>query len=192
MKNTASQTIAGERGAAATALERVAWVLAFAVATALAARLAIPLPNTPVPITAQSLVVLLCGVTLGPGLAAASMALYLALGATGYHVFALGDWGFYTVAGARGGYLIGFLLAAPLVGLLTRGRPNWSGLLGALLAGKLAIFAAGVAWLALALQVDLRQALLLGFWPFVPGLVLKVALALGIGRLALRARPHFR
>ena len=92
-----------------------AGVIGFALLTALGAAVRIPLPFTPVPITLQTLFVLLAGVTLGPRLGAASMAFYLLLGTAGYHVFAGSErCGLQTIFGPTGGYLLGFLLAQPL------------------------------------------------------------------------------
>ncbi len=156
----------------------------FAVLTAAAAQVAIPVPGSPVPITLQTLVVLLAGVTLGPRLGALAMGFYLLLGTVGYHVFAAGTWGFQTVAGATGGYLLGFVLAQPIVGRLTEpGRRVGLRVLAAALAGNVVIFAAGLLWLSAWMDAGLEQTLRMGFWPFVPGLVVKTALATGLGSL---------
>lgn len=172
---------------------RTAGVVGFALATAAGAYVAIPLPGTPVPMTLQTLFVLLAGVTLGPRLGAVSMGFYLLLGTTGYHVFAGGNWGLQTVFGATGGYLLGFVLAQPVVGMLTQpGMHRWSRLLTALLGGNAIIFACGLTWLAMWSGVGLRQTLAWGLWPFIPGLMLKTLIALGVGHLALaKARRLF-
>jgi len=183
-------------------LARLAGVLGFAMATALSAQVAIPLPHTPVPVTLQTLAVLLAGVTLGPRLGALSLALYLLLGSAGYHFFAGGHWGFQTVLGATGGYLIGFLLAQPLLGLLT--RRSWP-LLGlycgraphravdlvvALLAANAVILGGGVTWLYFWSGAGLAATLSMGLWPFLPGEAAKTAAAFVLGRAALRyVRP---
>ncbi len=172
-------------------LAAVAGVVLFAALTAASAQVAIPLPHTPVPITLQSLVVVLAGITLGPRLGAVSMVFYLLLGMAGYHVFALQRWGLATLLGATGGYLLGFVLAQPVVGLLARpGRRAWLGVLLATLAGNVVIFACGLLWLKLWLAVDVRQALELGLWPFLPGTALKgvLTVALGCALLPLRRR----
>jgi biotin transport system substrate-specific component len=157
---------------------RAAGVVGFALLTALGAFVAIPLPGTPVPLTLQTLFVLLAGVTLGPRLGTLSMALYLVLGITGHHVFALGGLGPAALCGPTGGYLLGFVLAQPVLGRMTSGRRlTWSRILGSLLAGQLIIFAAGLTWLSLCLNAGLWTALALGFWPFMPGLVFKTILA---------------
>lgn len=168
-----------------------AGVVGFALLTALGAQAALPLPGTPVPLTLQTLVVLLAGAALGPRWGMLSMAFYVLLGSVGYHVFALGNWGFATIAGPTAGYLLGFLLAQPAVGRLTRtGRRD--DVLLALLAGHAIIFACGLAWLALWAGADLQTTLAWGLWPFVPGMLLKSAAALAIAPvLVKRLRPKF-
>ena len=163
-------------------LVSIAGVVGFALLTAVGARVVIPLPGTPVPITLQTVFVLLAGVTLGPRLGVASMALYLLLGATGYHVFALGHWGLHTVVGATGGYLVGFLLAQPAIGSLTRpDQASWRRLALAAVAGNVIIFTVGLAWLWLWLGTTPSNALALGLWPFVPGMAVKLAIVLVAG-----------
>lgn len=173
---------------------RVAAVVGFALATALSAQLVLPLPHTPVPITLQTFVVPLAAMSMGPLYGALSMAFYLLLGATGYAVFHAGESALF---GATSGYLLGFLLAQPLVGYLTRGIESapslvkWRRLLAGVIAANLVIFACGVTWLALWLSVDLDGALSMGFWPFVPGSFLKGAMTLtaaGVFAPGLRRR----
>lgn len=175
-------------------LVSAAGVVGFALLTALGAQLVIPLPGTPVPITLQTFFVLLAGITLGPRLGTASMAFYLLLGTAGYHIFASGNWGLATVLGATGGYLIGFVLAQPFLGQLARpGDHHWSNILGAILAGNAVIFGCGLIWLAIWAQSGVAETLTMGFWPHVPGLILKSALAFGVGGLTMpAARKLFR
>jgi biotin transport system substrate-specific component len=172
---------------------RVAGVVGFALACALGANIAVPLPGTPVPMTLQTLVVLTAGVTLGPRLGLASMMLYLLLGTAGYHVFAAGHWGLSTVFGATGGYLVGFVLAQPALGGLTRSAQNSRvRLLIALLMGNAIIFVSGLAWLALWSDAGIQCALAWGLWPFVPGMITKTVIVLGIGEIGLaKARRWF-
>jgi len=102
----------------------IALVIGFALLTAGAAQLVIPLPYTPVPITGQTFVVLLAGVALGSNLGAASMALYVALGAIGLPFYAEGSSGIEVVRGATGGYLVGFVVAAWVMGRLAERRQD--------------------------------------------------------------------
>ncbi len=164
----------------------VGGVVGFALLTAVGAQIAIPLPGTPVPMTLQTLFVLLAGVTLGPRLGTVSMAFYLLLGTAGYHVFALGNWGMATVFGSTGGYLIGFVLSQPVIGGLARlGPKQWRRVVAAVVVGNLIIFAAGLTWLSFWLGTGLAETLALGLWPFVPALVAKTLLAAGVGGMVL-------
>jgi len=141
------------------------------------AQVALPLPFTPVPITGQTLGVLLVGGALGSRRGAASMLLYLLEGAAGLPVFAGGAAGPIVLFGPRGGYLFGFVLAAFCVGLLAE-RGFDRSFVSAVLAfgiGELVIYSIGVPWLAF--FVGAKPALAAGFWPFLPGAVVKAAAA---------------
>lgn len=178
-------------------LRRAAGAGLFAVLTALGAQVSVPLPGTPVPMTLQTLAVLLAGVTLGPRWGSVSMLLYLLAGSVGYHVFALGRGEATVLFGPTGGYLAGFVLAQPVIGLLAARCTGLDGLrrrlalAATLLAGNATVFACGLAGLMIALGCTFRTAVVLGLLPFVPGLVLKTALATEIAaRLKARApRP---
>jgi biotin transport system substrate-specific component len=145
------------------------------------AQVSITLPLTPVPITGQTLGVLLVGASLGPALGGASTLLYLAEGAAGLPFFARGTGGadVLRISSATGGYLWGFVLAAVLVGWLS--RRGWDrsirSSLGAMLLGEIVIFAVGVPWLMGALDVPVQKALEFGLYPFVIGDTLKLLLA---------------
>lgn len=177
-----------------------AGVVGFALATAAASQVRFFVPGTPVPVTAQTAVVLLAGLTLGSRLGAASMLFYLLLGLTGYHVFALqgatlSDWGLAYIVGPTGGYLIGFVLAQPLLGRLTRGPSPWRRgrrILAAIALADAAIFGCGLLWLGLWSQATVAQTLAMGLVPFLPGLAAKSALALVLAAPSLRRlRPMF-
>lgn len=136
----------------------------------------IPLPWTPVPITAQTLAVLLIGALLGPTQGALTVLAYLAAGVAGLPVFAYGGGAAY-LFGPTGGYLLGFIPAAYLTGALIergRGRRPASRLL-ALLAGDATLFAFGLAWLAV--YVPLRELPLAGLVTFLPWEAVKILLA---------------
>ena len=163
---------------------QAAGVLGFALLTAAGAMVAIPLPGTPVPITLQTFFVILAGMTLGSRLGLASMGFYLLLGMTGYHVFAAASWGAGTVLGPTGGYLLGFVLAQPVIGHISRrARGRLPALLAAACAGNAVIFAAGLIWLHLWMHTSPAATLTMGLAPFVPGLVAKTFAAASGGRL---------
>lgn len=186
--STARSSTHGEwSGAAAVpapTARRVVAVVAFAAATAVAAKIALPLPGTPVPFTLQPLVVMLAGALLGARLGAASQILYLAAGLSGLPVFAAGGGAAYLL-GPTGGYLMAYPAAAFLTGALMGGGVLRT--LGALLAGLFAIYAGGLGWLAAVGTVD--AAVALGLRPFLLADLAKVVLALVIVR-QLRGRAR--
>jgi biotin transport system substrate-specific component len=152
-------------------------ILAGMLFVALLAQVRIPLPFTPVPLTGQTFGVLLVGAALGARRAVASLGLYLALGLAGLPVFAGGAAGAAYAFGPTGGYLLGFIAAAWIVGRLAergldrRVRTAWL----AFLAGTLVIYLCGAGWLALSLGVE--AALRLGVLPFLIGDAAKILLA---------------
>lgn len=171
-------------------LRRLIGVSVFAVATAFAARLAIPLPGTPVPFTLQVLCVILAGATLGSRLGAASQLAYLAAGALGAPIFAAGG-GLPYLLGPTGGYLLAFPVAAYAVGAVAGRSGNVVRLAVGLAAGVAIIHAGGMGWLLL-MTGSLRQALRFGVLPFLALDVVKVVLALFISvRLRTRALELF-
>ena len=154
---------------------RVIGVAVFAIATAISAKVSLPLPGTPVPFTFQPLVVMLAGAMLGARLGAASQIAYLAAGLAGLPVFAAGGGAAYLL-GPTGGYLMAYPLAAFLVGALM--APGIVRTVGALLAGLATIYAGGLAWLTATGSFDL--AVVWGLRPFVLADLVKVALATAV------------
>lgn len=171
------------------ATRRALGVGAFAVLTALGARISVPLPGTPVPFTFQVIAVLLAGWMLGPRLGAASQAAYLAAGAAGLPVFAAGG-GLAYLLGPTGGYLLAYPAAAALVGMAATRKAGWIRQAAGLAGGVAVIHAGGAAWLALAAGHE--AALAAGVLPFlgVDGLKALVVLLLG-RRIGGRARTFF-
>jgi biotin transport system substrate-specific component len=148
-------------------------------------------PFYPVPMTMQTLVVLLIGLAFGAGLGAATVLLYLAEGALGLPVFAgtpEKGIGLAYMLGPTGGYLVGFVLAAAITGWIAERRRDATGLAAAVVAGTIAIYAPGVLWLAHI--VGFERALELGLVPFVWGDLLKagLAFALALGGAAMVRR----
>lgn len=155
-------------------------VLGFALALAVASRIVLPLGFTPVPVTAQTFVVLVGGVLLGSRRAGGGGLAYLALGVAGVPWFATG--------GATLGYIAGFALAALLVGRAAEaGRLERRGSALAVMAGAhAAIYLLGVTWLALFLGVGPVVALTLGVVPFLIGDGIKVVVAAAIAPSLVR------
>lgn len=162
-------------------------VAGFALLTALCAQVTIPIPGTPVPVTLQTLAVTMAALTLGGRLGALSMGLYVLLGMMGLPVYADASGGLNVVIGATGGYLLGFILAQPLMARSVRtgagAYAGWRGVVTALVVGHLVIFACGVAWLNLQLGLGWAAALDQGLWPFLPGSLVKGGAALFAGLL---------
>ena len=147
------------------------------VAIALMAQVAMPLPFTPVPITGQTLAVLLIGASFGAWRALRTTAAYVVLGAAGLPIFAQAGSGFGAVFGMTGGYLFGFMLAAVAMGWIAE-RGYFRHVKSAVplfLLGHLCIFVCGLAVLGVFVGFD--QVLALGLYPFVPGLIVKTGLA---------------
>jgi biotin transport system substrate-specific component len=167
-------------------------VAAGAALTSIAAQVAIPL--WPVPITMQTLAVLLVGVTLGALRGALAMVLYAVLGIVGLPVFSDAASGFSVVAGPTGGYIVGFIFAAGFTGWLAQQQWDRRVLRSilAFLGGTVVVFAFGLPWLAYSLGTlgapnDLNAVLQGGLYPFIIGGVVKALLAAGIIGLAWRA-----
>jgi biotin transport system substrate-specific component len=139
--------------------------------------MAIPLPFSPVPVTGQTLAVLLMAVLLGSHRASLCALTYLAEGAVGYPVFARGAAGVAHLLGPTGGYLFGFVAAAYAVGLLAeRGWDSrYSTAFLAMLAGNVIIYLFGLPWLAV--FVGWERTLALGLLPFIPGDIAKLLVA---------------
>jgi len=167
---------------------RILGMLLFTLLTSLSALVAIPLPPDGIPMTLQTLAVVLAALCLGPRVGMASMGLYIAVGLIGAGVFADGSAGIAVLAGQTGGYLIGFFLCQPVITSIIRKRDGemrgWGAMVLGVLAGHLVIFALGIPWYAFVRDHALARALEGGFYPFIPGLILKTALAVLIGRWA--------
>jgi biotin transport system substrate-specific component len=139
-------------------------------------------PFYPVPMTLQTLAVMLLGMAFGARLATATVLLYLAEGAIGLPVFAgtpERGIGLAYMMGPTGGYLAGFVLAAGLTGWLTERRHDLLTLVLAAVLGTLAIFVPGVLWLAQ--LIGFEQAIVHGLTPFLWGAVVKGAIAVALG-----------
>ena len=157
-----------------TAVHDAIRVLLGATLIAACAQVRIPLPFTPVPLTGQTFAVLLMGALLGWRLGAISCGVYLLSGIAGLPVFSGGAAGWAVMTGVRGGYLIGFVVAAAVVGWFAeRGWDRGKAFIIPLLLGEVAIYAFGLPWLAFFVGID--QAVPMGLAPFIPGDLLKMS-----------------
>jgi len=166
--------------------------------------------NQYVPVSLQTLSALLVGATLGFRRGVSATSLYLLLGAIGLPVFAINSQGNHDssvaqiatvtnghiVLGATGGYLIGFVLAAGLVGRLA--ELGWDrrlrGSITAMVLGLVVVFGLGMVWLSTAASLTVSQTLQYGLWPFIPGEIIKLVIAAGllpIGWRLVARRDHF-
>jgi biotin transport system substrate-specific component len=171
-------------------IRHIALIVTGALFIALTANFAVWLPNNPVPITGQTLSVLVVGGALGLRRGALSVTLYLMLGLF-LPVYAGQTHGLQNIVdfrstgvvlGVRGGYLVGFLLAGAVVGWLA--ELGWDrhlgGAIGAMVIGEVAIYAVGVPWLAYSAHMSPETAVATGLTPFVIGDMIKLAIAAGL------------
>ena len=160
------------------ALRRTLAVVLGTALVAAAAQVSVPLPGTPVPMTLQPLAVLLVGGLLGARLGAASLVLYLALGAAGLPVFTptVPLAGVARLFGPTGGYLLAYPVAAFAVGAIVSDGRQWTRMALGVLAGLALIHLGGLAQLAI-LTGDLSAAARFGTLPFLLGDLGKVAIA---------------
>jgi biotin transport system substrate-specific component len=164
-------------------------VIGASLFVALCARITVPLPFTPVPLTLQNFAVLLVGLALGSRRGGIALLVYLMEGALGLPVFSAGVGGVAWLLGPTGGYLMAYPLAAFVSGWIAE-RGAKSFLRGVLAAsvGEAVLFAGGLAWLAVWTRGSWQQAAYFGLYPFVFAEVAKVMAAAGLAlRLPTRA-----
>ena len=155
-----------------------------AALTAAGAYLTIPIG--PVPIVLQSLFIFLSGLLLGSRWGVASVGVYLLAGALGLPVFAGGVGGIGRFAGPTGGYLLGFLPAVYVIGLITeKTRKRVVFDVFAMVCGSIIIYSCGVSWLKILTGMTLTKTMVVGMYPFILGDALKIAAAVPIAK-ALR------
>lgn len=162
----------------------IALIAAGAGLTAIAAQVSIPI--WPVPITGQTLAVLLVGSTLGALRGTLSMVLYAVLGVVGLPVFSDASHGVGVILGPTGGYIVGFIFAAAFTGWLAQ-RAWDHRIVGAILsfvAGSVVTFVVGLPWLAIALHLNLEQTLQAGLYPFLLGGAVKALLGAAVMRFS--------
>lgn len=160
-------------------LRKMVFASLFAAMTAAGAYIKIPLPFSPVPVTMQVLFVFLAGAILKKKWGTLSLLVYSLLGIAGLPVFAGGASGIGVLFGPTGGYIIGFVLAAFIIGYLSE-KDEKSGLLSNALymgIGLIVIYAFGLAQLAFVAKLGIVQAASVGMLPFLPGDLLKLAAA---------------
>lgn len=157
----------------------------FALLTAAGAHVAVPLPPDGVPMTLQTLFVVLAALCLGPRAGVLSMVLYVAAGVVGVPMFAEESVGLGVILGQTGGYIIGFVACQAVVGPIVKDRDGhprgWLAIVLAVLAAHAVVFAIGVPWLAIVRGFTLGRAIEGGLVPFLPGMVVKSVIAVLVG-----------
>ena len=150
----------------------------FTAVTAVLSQISVPLPFTPVPINLATFAVFVAGGLLGPVYGAISLIVYAALGTVGLPIFAQFTGGVGIIVGPTGGYILGYISAAWLTGLLINHLPKniWSSVL-AMSAGMLSCYLLGTVWFMVQQKVDLLAALGMCVVPFLIGDAIKIVLA---------------
>ena len=151
--------------------------LSCSIFLALLARLSMPVPFSPVPITGQTFGILFLGTVLGSRLGVLSVIAYISEGLVGFPVFAGGTAGFLYLLGPTGGYLIGFIPAVYLVGYLSEKRwtNKFTATIITMIFGTSIIFIFGISWLAI--TAGFGTALSIGLYPYLLGAAVKIILA---------------
>ena len=162
-----------------TAVTQLTLVLAGTIFLSVMAQIAFPIPGSPVPVTGQTLGVLLLGTAYGAGLGFSTMAFYLLIGILGAPDFASGSHGLERVIGATGGYLVGMLFASLVLGALA-GR-KWDQkirtVIPTMIIDSTIVFTFGLIWLQQFSGQSWSWTLEKGLLPFLPGEILKIAIA---------------
>ncbi|HWY19649.1 MAG TPA: biotin transporter BioY [Candidatus Acidoferrum sp.] len=181
MAKAAMQTLSASQERVLEGARQVALVVGGSLVVALCARVTIPLPGTPVPLTVQNFGVLLVGLLLGSRRGFAALALYLAEGAMGMPVFSpTGPGGIAQLLGPTGGFLVAYPLVAWVAGfIMERGRKSFARAAIGGLFGEVVLFIGGLGWLAV-LTHSVAQAFRLGLYWFLFAEVIKVMMAAGI------------
>jgi biotin transport system substrate-specific component len=165
-----------------SALTQVLFVAAGVAFISLLAQIAIPVPGSPVPVTGQTLAVLLIGTTYGARLGVLTFATYLLAGVAGAPIFApsatSANHGIDRLIGATGGYLVGMLIASLVLGYLAdrKADQKFRTSFPTLLLGDAIIFTFGLLWLQQTLDLSWSKTIAAGFTPFILGEALKIAI----------------
>jgi biotin transport system substrate-specific component len=169
--------------------KQVALVVGASIFVALCARVTLPLPFTPVPLTLQNFGVLLVGLTLGSRRGFAALALYLAEGMAGLPVFSpTGPGSLAQLVGPTGGFLLAYPFVAGIAGwIVETGRRTFARAAVASMLAEIALFAGGLSWLAI-LTHSISQALRWGLYWFVFAEVIKIMMASALAETWNRIR----
>jgi biotin transport system substrate-specific component len=166
-------------------------IIAASLFVALCARITLPLPFTPVPLSLQNFGVLLVGLLLGSRRGFAALLLYLAEGASGLPVFTPGWGGIAQLLGPTGGYLIAYPVVAFCAGWIwEHGSKTFSRAVAAAVSAEIILFAGGISWLMLLTHTSFVQASRFALYPFVFGEVIKILSGAGVANRVRRYRAQ--
>ena len=178
IKNTAVDVFRPDEKISAVLYDAIV-IICGSLILCLSSQVKVYLPISPVPITGQTFAVLMLAALLGSRRGVLAILAYLVEGVLGLPVFA-GGIGMATLIGPTGGYLVGFVAVAYVVGRLA--EMGWdrrvSTTIAAMLAGEIVLYTFGVCWLAI--MTNIRTALVIGLYPFIVGDILKIALAAAV------------
>ncbi len=158
----------------------------FAVMIAVSSYISIPVPFSPVPISLQTLMIMIIGLVLEPKKAFYSVFLWIGLGAFGLPVFSGGKAGVMTLVSPTGGYIIGFLLGALIISLIKGNAPNiniFRMFFATVIGGILVVYLIGVPYLAFILKMDIMTAIKVGAIPFLIGDFIKAFFAVNLAKV---------
>ncbi|HWT93311.1 MAG TPA: biotin transporter BioY [Solirubrobacteraceae bacterium] len=170
-----------------TRTRNIALVFAGALLVALFAQITVPVPGSPVPVTGQTLAVVIVGASLGATRGVSSLALYTVLGFV-LPVYSDGGSGLDHLFGTNGGYIVGFIVAAWLIGKAAEHGADRKPVVAflAFCGAQLAVFGIGVPWLKVAADMSWGDAIHFGFTVFILGGLLKAAIGAGVTPAAWR------
>jgi biotin transport system substrate-specific component len=177
-----------EKVCAMSMVQKISVSVLFALVTGISAQFYIKLPFTPVPVTSQVMVVLLAGVLLGKKYGTLSQLVYLIFGFSGIGWFAFSGWG---ILRPTTGYIVGFIIAAFIIGKITEENKSNLKLFAAMFCGIAVIYIAGILWLSLFLNFSLKKAFLLGALPFIPFDIVKAFIAGIITKSIIKNRSGY-
>jgi biotin transport system substrate-specific component len=179
-----------EGGQNSTQLRMTVYASLMAALIAAGSYLAIPIG--PVPIVLQNLFIFLSGLLLGRRWGVVSVTVYILVGACGLPIFSIGRGGIGHILGPTGGYLIGYIPAVYLIGIISEKTGHRSVYdVIAMICGSIIIYACGITWLKILTGMTFSKTLVVGMFPFLPGDALKIAVAVPIAK-AIRPVIHLR
>ncbi len=152
--------------------------------------ISIPIPISPIPIVLADFFVMMAGLFMGYKWGAGSVMLYVFLGFVGLPIFAGGKAGLSVIVGPTGGFVLGYLLMAFIIGFIsTRGKASFVKNLAALIIGNISLYTVGILGLKISMDLSIGKAIAVGLFPFIIGIVIKVSALLLLAQILL---PQFK